>query len=121
MSREFFAYIGVAHSRAAIQEFDRALAMKQHFMALAGRANARSNIGDAAGAEADALASMKIKPNQLAAWVLGDIALERGDRERARAMYLGAWQLGSRDDRLIAKLKELGVDDPAAASQDAKK
>lgn len=116
-----FAYVGVSHSRAAIQEFDRALAMKQHFMALAGRANARSNIGDIAGAEADALASMKIEANELAAWVLGDIALERGDREKARLMYLGAYQLGSRDDRLIAKLKELGVDDPAAASQDAKK
>ena len=116
-----FAYISVEHSRAAIQEFNRALAKGDNWLALAGRASARHNIDDTAGAEADALASMKLKLNEAAAWVLGDIAYERGEKEKARGMYLAVYQMGSRDDRLIARLKELGVSDPAKTSLEASK
>ena len=81
----------------------------------------RLHIDDTAGAEADALASMKLKLNEAAAWVLGDIAYERGEKEKARGMYLAVYQMGSRDDRLIARLKELGVSDPAKTSLEASK
>ncbi len=116
-----FAYIAVRHSRAAIAEFDRALSKGPNWLALAGRARANLNVGDADGAEADAIASMKLELNPAAAWVLGDIAFGRDDKERARGMYLAVYQMGSRDDNLIARLKEVGVSDPDKASAEAAK
>jgi tetratricopeptide (TPR) repeat protein len=111
-----FNYLQTKHSWAARREFDRAIALNRSFLALAGRAQARENLDDPDGAFADAKASYEIKPNQAALWVLGDLVYEKGDREAARKFYLGAYKLGSRDDRLIARLKELGVDDPAKAA-----
>lgn len=34
-------------------------------------------------------------------------------QKSARLYYMGCYHLGSRDDRLLARLKELGVKDPA--------
>ena len=116
-----YAYMSVEHSRAAIQEFNRVLDKGDNWMALAGRARARLNIDDAAGAEADALASMKLELNVAAAWVLGDLAFNRGEMEKARGMYLAVYRMGERDDDLIARLKKLGVSDPANGAQDASK
>lgn len=109
-----YAYLTTRHSWAAKREFDRAIALERSWLALAGRASARLNLDDAQGAEADALESMKIELNQAAAWVLGDLAFDAGQKDRAREMYLATYRLGSRDDRLLARLKELGVPDPAA-------
>jgi tetratricopeptide (TPR) repeat protein len=109
-----FAYITVRHSTAAKHEFDRALALQRSWLALAGRASARKNMGDLQGAEEDATTSMELEPNLAAAWVLGELAYESGDRERAKSMYLIAYRLGSRDDRLMERFKQLGVTDPEA-------
>ena len=111
-----YNYLQTKHSWAAKREFDRALARKRSFMALAGRAEARVNLDDPDGAFADAKESYEIKPNAPALWVLGDLVYEKGDKDGAKKFYLGAYKLGARDDRLIARLKELGVDDPAKAA-----
>jgi tetratricopeptide (TPR) repeat protein len=116
-----FAYIGVRHSRAAIQEFDRSLALRPHWMALAGRASAKYNVDDLEGARSDAFASMKQEPNVVAAGVLGAIGYEQGEKEMARDMYLVMYQLGSRGDEVITRLKDLGVSDPENASREAAK
>lgn len=108
-----YAYLMSRHSWAAAREFDRALALEKSAAALAGRAGARWNLGDLKGAETDALASMEIEPNEAAAGVLGDLAFDAGDRESAREFYLAIFRGGSRDDRLMERLKELGVTDPA--------
>jgi tetratricopeptide (TPR) repeat protein len=107
-----YAYLLTSHSWAAAREFDRALAIQKSPQALAGRASARRNLGDLKGAETDALASMELEPNEAAAWLLGDLAFEAGDRESAREFYLAIFRAGSRDDRLLERLKELGVPDP---------
>jgi len=107
-----FAYLLSSHSWAASREFDRALALEKSALALAGRAVARQNLNDSKGAEADALSSMDLEPNEAAAWVLGDLAFESGDQESAREFYLVIYRMGSRDDRLLERLKELGVTEP---------
>ena len=111
-----FNYLQTQHSWAARREFDRALALKRSYLALAGRAQARANLDDPDGAFADAKASFEMEANSAALWVLGDLVYEKGDKDGARKFYLGAYKAGSRDDRLIARLKELGVDDPAKAA-----
>jgi tetratricopeptide (TPR) repeat protein len=113
-----YAYLSSSHSWAASREFDRALAIQRDWLALAGRAAARSNLKDPEGALADALASMDLKPNEPATWVLANLAFDRGDQENARQLYLTIYRMGSRDDRLIGRLKELGVADPAQALKD---
>ena len=57
-----------------------------------------------------------MEANPAALWVLGDLVYDKGDKDGARRFYLGAYKAGSRDERLIARLKELGVDDPAKAA-----
>jgi tetratricopeptide (TPR) repeat protein len=116
-----WAYIAVRHSRAAIQEFDRAIALKPSPLALAGRAQAHANVGENREAFADAKASFEMQANGPALSVAADLTYDRGDKDQARDMYLGAYQLGLRDDRLVARLKELGVDDPEKAIKDAAK
>jgi len=111
-----FNYLQTSHSWAARREFDRAIALQRSCLALAGRAQARANLDDPDGAFADARASFEMEANPLALWVLGDLVYEKGDKDGARKFYLGAYKAGSRDDRLIARLKELGVDDPAKAA-----
>jgi tetratricopeptide (TPR) repeat protein len=88
-----YAYLQSSHSWAANREFERALAIERNWLALAGRAQARMNLGDAKGARIDAEESLAAQPNEAAAWVLADLAL--------------------------AHLKELGVDDPAKVIETA--
>jgi tetratricopeptide (TPR) repeat protein len=113
-----FAYLSTSHSWAAKREFERALAIERTWLALAGRAAARANLNDPEGALADALASMEIKPNEAATWVLANHAFDCGEKDNARKLYLIIYSMGSRDERLIDRLKELGVTDPAQAVKD---
>lgn len=109
-----FSLLPHHHSRAALREFDRSLAIKTSFFALAGRASARHNLGDSAGAFADAKASFDLQPNELALLVLGDLAFERNDVAAARQHWLGAYHLGSRDDRTFERLRSVGIEHPEA-------
>lgn len=97
---------------AALREFDRALAVKESYPGLAGRAAARKDLGDSAGAFADAKRSFEIRPNAVALIVLGDLSKDRGDTASAKLHWMGAYRLGSRDDGTIARLKSVGVDQP---------
>ena len=71
-----YSFLLSRHSWAAKREFDRALALENHWLALAGRAAARLNLGDPEGALADARASNKLHPNEAAAGVLADERLQ---------------------------------------------
>src|SRR5204863_7488234 len=72
-----YSYLTSSHSWAAKREFDRALALDKHWLALAGRAAARLNLGDKEGALADARASNELHPNnEAAAGVLADERLQ---------------------------------------------
>jgi tetratricopeptide (TPR) repeat protein len=106
------AYVAVQHSWAGAREFDRALAIKQSWHALAGRASARYNVRDFTGAFADAKRSFELQPNELALTVLGDLAINRHDEKSAKLYWMGAYRLGDRDDGLIARLKDVGITDP---------
>lgn len=107
-----FAYLEVHHSWAASREFDRALAIRESWAALAGRAGAKYNLHDAQGAFADARRSFEIEPNQGALTVLGDLSHDRGDAALARSYWMGAYHLGDRDDGLIERLRSIGVEHP---------
>jgi len=107
-----YAFLRVRHSWAANREFERALALERHWLALAGRAAARSNLGNVDGARADAKASLDIEPNEAATWVLADLAYEDEDKDMARDLYLSIYRMGSRNEDLVVRLKELGIDDP---------
>lgn len=107
-----FRYVDARHSWAARREFDRALAIRENWNALAGRAAARYNLNDWDGAFADARRSFEIHPNEIALTVLGDLSHDRGDNASARLYWMGAYRLGSRDDRLIARLRSIGVTHP---------
>lgn len=109
-----YAYLGTSHSWAAKREFERALALERSPHALVGRAVASMNLDDAKGAESDALESMKLEPTMGAAYVLADLAFNAGNKDRACEMYLVAYRMGSRSDLLFARIKELGIADPAA-------
>jgi len=114
-----FVYLRNHHSWAALQEFDRAVALKPSFAALGGRAAARSNLGDQAGAVADAQASNALKPNDLAFTVLGDVAMKSSHGAMAaKGYWLAAYRLGDHDDGLMARLKEVGVDEPDKVAPD---
>jgi tetratricopeptide (TPR) repeat protein len=107
-----FAYLSVSHSWAAAREFDRALAIRESWSGLAGRAAAKYNLHDPDGAFADARRSFEIQPNELALTVLGDLSHDRGDTTRARSYWMSAYHLGDRDDGLIQRLRSIGVDHP---------
>ena len=107
-----FAYLTAHHSWAAAREFDRALAIREGWLALGGRASAKYNLHDARGAFADARRSFELQPNELALTVLGDLSHDRGDDASARRFWVGAYQLGDRDDGLIARLRSIGVEHP---------
>jgi tetratricopeptide (TPR) repeat protein len=107
-----FAYLQAHHSWAASREFDRALAIREHWLALAGRASAKYNLHNPEGALADARRSFEIEPNEAAATVLGDLAHERGDDAGARLFWMAAYHMGDRDDGLIASLRSVGVAHP---------
>lgn len=106
-------YVAREYSWAGEREFDRALAIKETWLARAGRASARYNLHNAAGAFSDAKRSFEMHPNILALTVLGDLANDRHDDKSARLYWMGAYQLGDRDDGLIARLRGVGITDPA--------
>ena len=108
-----FAYIQENHSWGARQEFDRSINIRKTYMALAGRASAHYNLGEANLSFHDAKESFDIQPNELALWVLGDLAKDKHDDTGAKLYWMGAYHLGARDDRLLERLRGVGVADPA--------
>jgi tetratricopeptide (TPR) repeat protein len=115
-----YALLAVQHSWAGRNAFDKALALDgldglRRAIALAGRARANYNLGETDRAVADATASLEVEGNPAAAALLGQIALDRGDRDAAKAFWLDAWAMDMRDDALVEALHDLGVSDPAAA------
>ncbi|MBL8536244.1 MAG: hypothetical protein JNM59_02440 [Hyphomonadaceae bacterium] len=107
------SYLEVRHSWAARLEFQRSLELERNSYGYAGRSIANFNLGDVEAATADALASLEIEPNFQAFIVLGDIAMyHQHDTNAARRHWLAAYRLGPRDDRLIARLREVGVLNP---------
>jgi tetratricopeptide (TPR) repeat protein len=107
-----FAYGNLGNFAAAARAFDRSLAMRETWTALAGRASVRYELRDKAGALADARRSFELHANELALIVLGDLARDEGDSAKARMMWLGAWRLGSHGDDVTGRLKSVGVTDP---------
>jgi tetratricopeptide (TPR) repeat protein len=113
-----FALLTVRHSWAAHNEFETALGatnLDKHgkAMALTGRGQARFNLGDRAGAKADAKASFEAEPMEPNLWLIGDLEFADGDKDAARKTWMVLYRHGSRDDRLLERLKSVGVDDPA--------
>ena len=109
-----FAYIQERHSWGARQEFDRSIEIHPTYLALAGRAQAHYNLHETKLAFLDAKKSFEIQPNEGACFVLGDLAKDRNDDVSAKLYWMGAYHLGSRDDRLFERLRSVGVKDPAA-------
>jgi tetratricopeptide (TPR) repeat protein len=107
-----FAYARAHHSAAALQEFNRSLAIAESWTALYGRSTARYNLGDKAGALADAKRSFELHPSDAAAMIVGDLVMDSGDKASARRQWLVAYRLGDRDDALLARLKSIGIDHP---------
>ena len=112
-----YALIASRHSWAARNEFETALASatldkKTKALALSGRAQARSNLGDSAGAFADAKASYETEPLEPNLLLLGDLAFAKGDKDVAKKFWMGAYRMGARGDDLLNQLKSVGVDDP---------
>jgi tetratricopeptide (TPR) repeat protein len=111
------ALIGVRHSWAARNEFELALAhpdlnKRDKALALAGRGQARANLGDPVGAFKDAKESFEIEPMEPNVWLLGDLASAKGDKETARKLWMMVYHMGGRDDSLIQQLKSVGIDHP---------
>jgi tetratricopeptide (TPR) repeat protein len=109
-----FAYVRAAHSWAAEREFDRALAIRESWAALGGRAWARYNLHKVNDAFADAKKSFEIQPNEIALTVLGDLFLDKGDPKSAKLYWMAAYHMGDRGDDLLDRLKKIGVTDPAS-------
>lgn len=82
-------------------------------MALAGRASAQYNLGEKNLSFRDAKESFEMEPNVLALWMLGDLAKDKHDDAMAKSFWIGVYHLGSRDDRLLERLRGVGVSDPA--------
>jgi tetratricopeptide (TPR) repeat protein len=108
-----FAYLQERHSWGARQEFDRSINIRKTYMALAGRASAHYNLDEKNLAFRDAKESFEMRPNELALWLLGDLAKDKHDDASAKLYWMGAYHLGSRDDRLLERLRGVGVPDPA--------
>ena len=107
-----FAYLQVHHSWAAAREFDRGLAIRENPLGLAGRASAKYNLRDPAGALADARRSLELQPNELAFTVVGDLSRDAGHTAAARDFWLQAYRLGDRDEGLLERLRSIHVDHP---------
>ena len=108
-----FAYLEERHSWGARQEFERSISIRKTYMALAGRSSAQYNLDEKNLAFRDAKDSFEMPPNELALWMLGDLAKDKHDDTAAKSFWMGAYQLGSRDDRLLERLRSVGVSDPA--------
>lgn len=74
----------------ALSHYDTLLARAPSAPLFVERAELRLTMGDSVGAERDFQASIDLAPTADAYLVLADIARERGDFNRARAMYRGA-------------------------------
>lgn len=107
-----FSLLSVRHSWAAERAFNRALAIKESWAALGGRAMAKYNQQDAQGAFADAKRSFEIEPNEIALTALGDIAHDQGDDKSARLYWMGAYHIGATSDTMLSRLKSIGIDHP---------
>jgi tetratricopeptide (TPR) repeat protein len=100
-------------SNDALARFNEAVRLDPSALTLAGRARTRFELGDDAGAAADARASIDQQPNDLAFIVLGDQAYRRSDAAAARVAWLRAYGLGYRGADLTERLARAGVTDPA--------
>ena len=107
-----FAYVQESHSWAARQEFDRSISIRKTYLALAGRASSHYNLNEKNLAFHDAKESFEMHPNTLALWILGDLAKDKHNDASAKLYWMGAYRLGSRDDRLLERLRGVGVADP---------
>ena len=108
-----YAYERTQHSTAAVEIFDRSIALKPEYYNYAGRASARFNLHDYDGAESDALKSNALRQNEIALTVLGDVAFIRSTSyDKAKKFWIAAYRLGDRDDGLIDRLKKAGVPIP---------
>ncbi len=109
--------LNVQHSWAARNEFSQILASNpRNGAALAGRALAYFNLNLPDKARADALASLAIAANARANIVLGDLAMQQGDKAAARTHWLAAWKLEPGNAALRTKLRGIGVSNPDAPS-----
>jgi hypothetical protein len=81
-------------------------------MALAGRAVAQYNLHEPNLGFHDAKESFELEPNPLALLILGDLTKDKHDNAAAKTHWMGVYHLGMRDDRLIERLKSVGVMDP---------
>lgn len=116
------ALVDNRRSWGARNEFDLALAApdlnkRDKAMALAGRGRARFNLGDYTGAKSDAAESMATEISFAGALIAGDLAEREGNKEGAKAFWMAAYRFGIRDDSLIARLKSVGVVNPAEVSK----
>lgn len=108
-----FAYERSHHSTAAIEEFNRSIALQPTYGAYAGRGEAELNLHDWDGAIADGKKSFAMKPNALAMWVIGEAVYGKSNSpDEAKAFWVGAWRLGMHDDALVQRLKAAGVPIP---------
>jgi len=107
-----FSYIEGRHSWAAEREFNRALAIRQTWIALGGRASARYNLNRKDEAFADAKKSFELHPNELALIILGDLAHDHNDDRSAKLYWMGAYRVGARGDTVMGRLKSIGIDHP---------
>ena len=105
-------YNRLGRSAEALRELDRAVKMKDGYIARGARAAARYALGDAEGAFADAKKSFEMEPNVVALIVLGDLAFDAGNRDSAKLYWMGAYRMGDRDDGTRERLKKLGIEDP---------
>jgi Flp pilus assembly protein TadD len=106
------SYYDADSTEAAKRLFDRSLALEKSPAALGARAAARLQLGDKAGAEADARAALAIAPEAMSNLVLARLAFLAGDRETAKRYWMDNWHRGWRDDYLREQLKTVGVADP---------
>lgn len=116
-----FAYLNARHSWGAIREFDRALAIKESWAALAGRAMGKYNRDDTGGAFADAKRSFELHPNEIALTVLGDVAHDQGDDKSARQFWMAAYRMGNTGEPMLARLKSIGIEHPEKEPRPADK
>lgn len=118
-------YLNTDRADLALPLFDRALELVKpderpgtRSLFLAGRAAARYDRGDYAGAFADVQQSLKIEPNELGLLVAGDLAFhQNNDRKAARAFWMTAYRMGPKGDHVRDRLKLVGITDPEKESQ----
>lgn len=110
-----FAHVAAGQHEAAKRAFDRALAVApDNAAALAGRAAANYSLRSLRAAYVDAKRSVALNENAAAYVVLGDIAHDRHDTSMASDYWLRAYRLGEHSEDLLARLQDVGIDEPDA-------